>query len=225
MVNPHLWFAMFLTEQIPSCGDVKAFPWGQCLQFCSWAGKILFWESQAEWGSGVGQADRLLSCLGSRWTWKLQECCSSASYPFLCSSFQQLREASKGNCGVTWANHREKGKKAGEGFIWNRILIPLVNLLPTVLGIKSNLEIGRFYYFFFFKCCSFPIYNNLSMGKIFTASNGKAETAVSNTQEKCPSRDLFPTAPSFESHQSQGVHKWSWAWPGVLGALQVAAGL
>lgn len=38
------------------------------------------------------------------------------------------------------------------------------------------------------------------MGEVFTASNGKAETAVSNTQEKeGPSRDDFPVAPGFES--------------------------
>lgn len=64
------------------------------------------------------------------------------------------------------------------------------------------------------------------MEVISTASNGKAETVVSNAQEKeCPSRDFFPSAPGFKSHQSQWVQRWSWAWPGVLGASQGAAGL
>lgn len=54
------------------------------------------------------------------------------------------------------------------------------------------------------------------MGEVFTASNGKAETAVSNTQEKeHPSRDWFPSG------------SWFWVTPVsvsaqmVLGALQV----
>lgn len=54
------------------------------------------------------------------------------------------------------------------------------------------------------------------MGEVFTASNGKAETAVSNTREKeHPSRDWFPSG------------SWFWVTPVsvsaqmILGALQV----
>lgn len=120
---------------------------------CKTALPLLGETGSERWWGGT---DMLLSCLGPKWTWKPQECCSAASYLILCSSSQQLRKTSTGSCGgdleKPWRTRQAKAR-------WG--LVYWIGFLSHCRSISysawDQVQFGDRQVLLLFLCCSFPI--------------------------------------------------------------------